>query len=243
MINIQNTMTSVLNAKDYSMLVSRNFIEKNEPTIKNYVFRALNNKFVESFIEPNCQDIEYMLNIIKWSLEFLEIICAGRVFGTIYDRLRWKIVDHTFCIWLGAVAKCDYGIHMAFIGLMVGMYSLTMSISMQFIELPPSMIFRELELNAFRLGLWWATTRNLYYWFNKKISEKYAIGKHRPIDRVTKMELYDQLIGMETRKVMKMWRWTITFICLNLIVRSFEIYVKSVKKNMKKKKKGDVKSE
>merc|ERR1712216_372573 len=237
MVNIQNTLTSVLHAKDYTIMASKDFIGKNEPILKKYVFRALNNTFVEKFIEPNLQDIEYILNILKWSIEFLEIICAGRVFGTIYDKLRWKIVDHTFCIWLGAVAKCDYGIHMSFIGLMVAMYSLSMSISMQFLELPPSMIFREIELNAFRLGLWWATTRNLYYWFNKKITEKYAIGKHRPIDRATKMALYDQMIGTETRRVMKMWRWTIKFLCLNLILRSFEVYIKSVKKNIEEKKK------
>merc|ERR1719352_2201995 len=232
MVTITNTLTSVLHAKDYTVMASRDYIGKNEPLFKKYVTKALNNTFVENFIEPNLQDIEYIINILKWLIEFLEIICAGRVFGTIYDRLKWKIVDHTFCIWLGAVAKCDYGIHMSFIGLMVAMYSLSMSISMQFLELPPSMIFRELELNAFRLGLWWVTSKNLYYWYNKKISEKYAEGRFRPIDRAEKMALYDQMIGSDTRRTIKMWKWTIRFIVLNLLIRIFEIFTKSVRKNM-----------
>jgi len=28
---------------------------------------------------------------------------------------------------------------------------------MQYMDLPPLMIFREIDLNAFRLGLWWST--------------------------------------------------------------------------------------
>jgi len=233
---MQSMLLVVLQSKDYSTLAFKNFIGKNEPNIKNLIYNSLNNSFVERFLEPNVKDIEYIVNTVKWCIEFCEIICASQVFGTIYDKLKWKIVDHTFCIWLGAVAKCDYGIHMSFIGLMVAIYSLTMSISMQFLDLPPSMIFREIELNAFRLGLWWATSSNLFFWFDKKLSEKYAIGKYRPRDRKEKMDRYDQLIGSETRYTRKMWRWTIRFICLNLLVRFFEIYVKSIKKNMEAKK-------
>lgn len=232
---MQSSLNNILTTKDFSIHTIQNFMEKNEPKFKSFIHHALNNSFVEKFLEPNVKDIEYMVNIFKWSFEFCEIICAAQVFGTIYDKLRWKIVDHTFCIWLGAVSKCDYGIHMTFVGLMIAMYSLTMSLYMQFMELPPSMIFRELELNAFRLGLWWVTSRNLYFWYNKKITEKYAEGRFRPMDRVEKMKLYDRMIGKETRRAMKMWRWTITFICFNIVVRIFEVYIKSVKKNTDQK--------
>ena len=237
MILVNSMLNLVLQTKDFSANSLKQLMSNNETKFKNFFYQATNNKFVEQFIEPNIQDIEYITNIVKWTIEFFEIISAAQVFGTIYDKLKWKIVDHTFCIWLGAVSKCDYGIHMSFLGLMVAMYSLTMSISMQFLELPPSMIFREIELNAFRLGLWWVTSKNLYYWYNKKISEKYAEGRFRPIDRAEKMALYDQMIGSDTRRTIKMWKWTIRFIVLNLLIRIFEIFTKSVRKNMENKKK------
>lgn len=228
---------SILQQNDLSFTTMKQIVGKNRHRITSYYNQVVNHQLVEQFIAPNIQDIEYILNVTKWSIEFFEIISAAIVFGTIYDRMKWKIVDHTFCIWLGAVSKCDYGIHMSFIGLMVAMYSLTMSISMQYMELPPLMIFREIDLNAFRLGLWWSTSANLFYWYNKKITEKYREGKYRPYDREEKMKLYDLMIGTETKRVRKMWRWTIRFICLNLIIRIFEIFIKSVKKKMEDKKK------
>ena len=151
--------------------------------------------------------------------------------------MKWIIVDHTFCIWLGAVWKCDYGIHMSFIGLMVAMYSLTMSISMQYMDLPPLMIFREIDLNAFRLGLWWPTTLILWNWFLKKL-EKEAGKKILYIDvdilriqRIRKFKTHPPIDPFKLSEIAGSWRWTIRFICLNLMIRIFEIFIKSVKKN------------
>jgi hypothetical protein len=226
----------IVQQNDLSFATMKQIVGVNRNKVTNYYNQVVKHKLVEQFIGPNIQDIEYILNVTKWTIEFFEIISAATVFGTIYDRMKWIIVDHTFCIWLGAVWKCDYGIHMSFIGLMVAMYSLTMSISMQYMDLPPLMIFREIDLNAFRLGLWWSTSKNLFYWYNKKITEKYKEGRYRPIDRVERMKLYDLMIGAETRRVRRSWRWTIRFICLNLMIRIFEIFIKSVKKNMEDKK-------
>ena len=100
----------------------KQIVGKNRHKITSFYNQAVNHKLVEQFIAPNIQDIEYILNVTKWSIEFFEIISAATVFGTIYDRMKWIIVDHTFCIWLGAVWKWDIGIHMSFIGLMVAMY-------------------------------------------------------------------------------------------------------------------------
>jgi len=239
MFSISSSLVFLVQVKDLSVATTRRFMVKYEPVLRKYTHKALNNKIVERIIAPNMEDMEYCLKVAIRTIELLEIICGAKVFGTIYDKLRWRIVDHTFCIWLGAVSKCNYGIHMSFLGLMVAMYSLTLSLSMDFLELPPCMIFREIDLNAFRLGLWWVLSSNLFYWLSKKSSEKYAPGKHRPFDRLYKMSLYHMLIGSETRHVRKMWRWTITFICLNLILRSFQAYLKSVKKNIDASKKNN----
>lgn len=228
---------SILQQNDLSFTTMKQIVGKNRHRITSYYNQVVNHQLVEQFIAPNIQDIEYILNVTKWSIEFFEIISAAIVLFFLKNRLKFKLFGVTYCNWLGAVSKCDYGIHMSFIGLMVAMYSLTMSISMQYMELPPLMIFREIDLNAFRLGLWWSTSANLFYWYNKKITEKYREGKYRPYDREEKMKLYDLMIGTETKRVRKMWRWTIRFLCLNLIIRIFEIFIKSVKKKMEDKKK------
>jgi len=250
MNQIRSSLVFLIQVKDISIGIARRFMAKQEPVLRKYVHRALNNKIVERIIAPNIEDMLYCLKVAIRLIELLEIICGARVFGTIYDDLTWRIVgtiyhddltwrkvNHTFCIWLGAVSKCYYGIHMSFLGLMVAMYSLTLSFAMDFMELPPCMIFRELDLNAFRLGLWWVLTHNLFSWLKKKSSEKYAPGRHRPFDRIYKMSIYHVLIGSGCKRVRKMWRWTITFICINLVLRSFQTYLKSVKKNIDASKK------
>ena len=120
----QSILNTVVEYKELSIVTLKSYVAKNEPKIKNFVDHAFNNNIVKLFIEPNLETIEYWTNRIKWTVELVEILYAMEVFGTIYDKLRWKIVDHTFCIWLGAVAKCDYGIHMSFLGLMVALYSI-----------------------------------------------------------------------------------------------------------------------
>jgi len=230
----QSILNTVVEYKELSIVTLKSYVAKNEPKIKNFVDHAFNNNIVKLFIEPNLETIEYWTNRIKWTVELVEILYAMEVFGTIYDKLRWKIVDHTFCIWLGAVAKCDYGIHMSFLGLMVALYSISMSISMQIVQLPASMVFGELDLNAFRLGLWYATSHNLYYWFDKKINLKYALGRHRPRDRAEKMHYYDQMIGADTRYVILCWNRVLR-LTLNLFIRIFGVYLDNVKKNLEYK--------
>ena len=219
--------------KDFSSMTFQISIKKGVSGIRLMKKKAIHHEHVKKYIEPNINDIEYLLKMVIVMVDCLEIFCASQVFGGIYDNLKWKIVDHYFCIWLGEVKKCDYGIHIAFIGVMVAMYSCTMSIFITFMELPPSMILKELNLSFFRLGLWYIGTKRLYYWYNKKITTKYAkydTGLY-PKDKESKMGLYDFMIGDATRRTMKMWRWTIKLIIINIILRCFEVYIETIKRN------------
>ena len=49
-------------------------------------------------------------------------------------------------------------------------------------------------------------------------------------ERESKMGLYDDMIGDATLRTMKMWRWTIKLIMLNIILRCFEVYIEAIKK-------------
>jgi len=228
-------LVSMFKYKEIAIYKAKKLSRKYKPIIKNCALNIYNNNVIDGIIIPNVEYIENKVKYTKWTIESCEILCGAMVFGTIYDKLKWRILGFQYCLWLGSVSKCNYGIHMSFIGVLVAMYSLTMSISLEFLELPSSMIFKEIDLCAFRLGLWTITSANLFYWFKSKMELQYALGKYRPKDRLNKMELFCQIIGDDVNKVRRMWRRTIKLICLNFLLRIFEIYIKNIKKDMIKK--------
>ncbi len=149
----------IVQQNDLSFATMKQIVGVNRNKVTNYYNQVVKHKLVEQFIGPNIQDIEYILNVTKWTIEFFEIISAANtvIFFNCSVFFYTLKPEMSFFLNFETVWKWDIGIHMSFIGLMVAMYSLTMSISMQYMDLPPLMIFREIDLNAFRLGLWWST--------------------------------------------------------------------------------------
>merc|ERR1712167_409857 len=94
MLLVHSMLNLVLQTKDYSVNSLKQLMGNNESKFKNFFNQSIDNQYVEQIIEPNIKDIEYMVNVVKWTIEFCEIISAAQVFGIIYDRLKWKIVDH-----------------------------------------------------------------------------------------------------------------------------------------------------
>mmetsp|Transcript_18588 Transcript_18588/g.28932 ORF Transcript_18588/g.28932 Transcript_18588/m.28932 type:complete len:205 (-) Transcript_18588:7456-8070(-) len=170
------------------------------------------------------------LTLLKWGVYFLEIIASSQAFGVLYDKLRFRVGDKTYCWAYGSVSKCNFGVQLSFLGLLASMYTLTMSVFDEFMDLPPIMKFEELDLSAFRLGIWVVTGPTLDDWFVKKFEKKYARGTSHPKDRIQRIKRMDKMIGYDVRKVRMMWRLTIIWIIVGLaiqIVSKIKIWYKS----------------
>ena len=97
MATLSNTLFFL---KDFSSMAFQISIKKGISGIRLLKQKAVHHEHVKKYIEPNINDIEYLLKIVIVIVDCLEIFCASQVFGGIYDNLKWKIVDHYFCIWL-----------------------------------------------------------------------------------------------------------------------------------------------
>merc|ERR1711998_196664 len=83
------------------------------------------------------------ITFVKWGIYFSEIITSSQAFGVLYDKLRFRVGEKTYCWAYGSVEKCNFGVQLSFLGLLISMYTLTMSIFQEFMELPPIMNFRK----------------------------------------------------------------------------------------------------
>jgi len=189
--------------------------------------------FFASVIEPGFQKTG-KFTLLKWGIYLGETYTSAQVFGTIYDKLRFTIADKTYCWAYGSVSKCNYGVQMSFLGLLISLYTLTMSVFMCYIEVPDIMIFREIDLCAWKLGLWLIVGRQLDKWFVNKFSKKYGVDRGRPTDRYKKIKRMDEMIGPDVRYVRKMYKRTILFLGLSLVIMFVEKWDKQ--KEIEKKK-------
>ena len=171
--------------------------------------------YYTSIIEPHIQKIG-KLTILKWVTYFAEIIASSQIFGEIYDRIRFRIGKKTYCFAYGNANKCNFGVQMSFLGLLVSMYSLTLSVFLKYSNLPPIMKWGELELCAFRLGLWLVTGYRLDSWFKSKFIRKYKTSQLRPRDKLEKIQRMEKLIGPSVRRVSKMFWYTIFSLILSM---------------------------
>jgi len=160
--------------------------------------------------------------LLKWGIFLLETYSSAQIFGTIYDKLRFRIGDKTYCWAYGSVSKCNYGVQMSFIGLLISLYTLTMSVFMAYIEVPEIMIFREIDLCSLKLGLWLIVGPRLDKWFVSKFSKKYGKSAGNPKDRILRIKRMDAMIGPDVRKVRKMYKYTLLFLGLSILVMFIE---------------------
>jgi hypothetical protein len=187
-------------------------------------------------IEPKIE-IFGRFKIIKCGLNFLEILTSCQVFGTLYDKLRFRVGQKTYCFAYGSVSKCNYGVQMSFIGILVALYTLSLEVFSQCINIPPIMKWGELELCAFKLGLWLVTGRTLDEWFIKKFDDKSKKGTVHYVDRINKMRRMNKMIGNDVRNVRKMWRYTLFLLIISFIVILLEKWDKKAQlKQMKSNK-------
>ena len=215
---------------------AKNFLERNEASIIKLHKNVFDNLLIKKVFEDNIEYWEMLFFVYKSWIELNEIWWGIQIFGLLYDKFRWRIVDHTFCIVFGAVVKCNLGIYFSFICTMLVMYSFHMSIFSQFIELPSSMIIGQLELNAIRYGIWKSTTSSLWDYFDTKIMDMYAPGKHRPFDRSEKLSHYDWIIGDDVRHMWNLFERVVWCVKRNFKVRLIEnIFIKTIKLNKEKR--------
>nr|UXY87762.1 hypothetical protein CcurKRNrm2_p071 [Cryptomonas curvata] len=175
------------------------------------------------------------LTILKWMAYFSEIVVSSQIFGEIYDKIRFRIGKKTYCFAYGNANKCNFGAQMSFLALLVSMYSLTLSIFLKYSNLPPIMKWDELELCAFRLGLWVITGYKLDSWFKSKFIKKYKMSQNRPKDKMEKIQRMEKLIGPSVRKVSKMFLYTIISLIISIIILCKEKWESYKEKKNKKK--------
>jgi hypothetical protein len=176
--------------------------------------------YYKSILKPEIERIG-KYNLLKWGIYLLEVWTTSRIFGTIYDKLRFRIGDNTYCFAYGNVSKCNYGVQMSFLGLLVAVYTLTLSIFSEYINVPPIMNWSDIDLCAFKIGLWTITILTLENWFKKKFIKAYSSGS-RPEDRVKKLMRMDKMIGMDIRRVKRMSTYTILILLLSMLFLVFE---------------------
>jgi len=190
-------------------------------------------KYYVSVIDPQIQKIGKW-TILKWMAYFTEIVTSSQVFGEIYDRIRFRIGKRTYCFAYGNAKRCNFGAQMSFLALLVSMYSLTLSIFLQYSNLPPIMKWDELDLCAFRLGIWLITGYKLDSWFKKKFIKKYNPTRGRPKDRMAKIQRMEKLIGPSVRKVSKMFLYTIFSLVISIVILCKEKWENFKEKKTKK---------
>jgi hypothetical protein len=186
-------------------------------------------------IEPQIEKVG-KFKILKWGLNFLEILTSCQVFGTLYDKLRFRVGQKTYCFAYGNVSKCNYGVQMSFIGILVGLYTLSLEIFSEYINIPPIMKWGDLELCAFKIGLWLVAGKTLDGWFNKKFDNTNKKVSGHYVDRMNKMKRMDKIIGDDVRNVRKMWRYTLFFLIISFIVILIEKWEKNKNKTDEKQK-------
>jgi len=185
-------------------------------------------------IEPQIEKCG-RFKIIKWGLNFLEILTSCQVFGTLYDKLRFRVGQKTYCFAYGSVSKCNYGVQMSFIGILVALYTLSLEVFSQYINIPPIMKWGDLELCAFKIGLWLVTGKTLDKWFIKKFDNSSKKGAGNYADKMNKMRRMNKMIGDDVRNVRKMWRYTLFLLIISFIVILLEKWEKNKPKVNEKK--------
>mmetsp|Transcript_110065 Transcript_110065/g.164730 ORF Transcript_110065/g.164730 Transcript_110065/m.164730 type:complete len:198 (-) Transcript_110065:461-1054(-) len=189
--------------------------------------------YFTSVVEPHFQKIG-KFTLLKWGIYITETYTSVQVFETIYDRLKFSVNDKIYCWAYGSVSKCNYGIQMSFIGLLISLYTVSVSVFKFYMELPEIMDFREIDLCALKLGLWLIVGRQLDKWFVTKFTNKYGKNGGKPADRIKRIKRMDEMIGPDVRKVRKMYRFTIFLLGLSLLTMFVEKWDK--KKTLKEKK-------
>jgi len=187
--------------------------------------------FYINIFKPHLEKIG-KFTLLKWGFYLSEIITTSKIFGTIYDKLRFRVGDKTYCFAYGNVSRCNFGVQMSFIGLLVSVYTLTLSIFTVYINVPPIMKWSELDLCAFKLGLWIITTPTLTDWFRKKFEKKYTRSSHHE-DRLNKIQRMDKMIGGDVRRVRKMCQYTILILLISLFFLVFEKWENKKKEKSK----------
>jgi hypothetical protein len=187
-----------------------------------------------SVIDPNLKQIK-PLTIFKWGLYLIEIFASSRIFGAIYDKLRFRIGEKTYCFAYGNVSRCNFGIQMSFLGLIITIYLLTLSFFSKYllINIPPIMKSNEIDLVAFKIGIWIITKTILDDWFQKKFEKKYTRSSHHE-DRLNRIQRMDKMIGKDVRNVRNMFWYSFCALIICFILLIFE---KLEKKNCKKEEK------
>jgi hypothetical protein len=188
---------------------------------------AIKNLFV-NVIEPQLENFG-KFKILKWGFNIIEILTSSQVFGTIYDKLRFRVGDKTYCFAYGSVSRCNYGVQMSLIGLLIGLYTMSLEIFSNYTVIPLIMKWGELELCAFKIGLWLITGKTLDRWFIKKFDSKHKKGNGHYIDRMNKLRRMNKMIGDDVRNVRKMWRYT-----LFILLSSFVIIILERREKRKK---------
>jgi hypothetical protein len=171
-----------------------------------------------NIVEPNLKNFE-VFKFLKYGTYFIEIMTTSQVFGTIYDKLRFRIGEKTYCFAYGNVFRCDFGVQMSLVGLIMAIYSLTLNIFTEYlsINIPPIMKFDELYLCTFKIGLWLLTSVTLNKWFRTKFEKKYTRTINYE-DRLNRIQRMDKMIGNDVRKVQKMLRYTMVELFISLIL-------------------------
>jgi hypothetical protein len=190
------------------------------------------NYFV-SVINPQIQKIG-KLTILKWMAYFSEIVVSAQLFGEIYDKIRFRIGKKTYCFAYGNANRCNFAAQMSFLALIVSMYSLTLSVFLKYSNLPPVMKWDELELCAFRLGIWLITGYKLDSWFKTKFIRKFKMSTNRPKDKLQKIQRMEKLIGPSVRKVSKMFKYTILSLIVSITILCKEKWESYKEKRNKK---------
>ncbi|CAC27018.1 hypothetical protein [Guillardia theta] len=175
-----------------------------------------NNLFLSKIVRKS--DIPNIFSFSRIFFYSLEIFTSSQIFGVIFDKLRFRVHGKTYCFAYGSVSRCNYGVQMSLIGLLVTIYAITLNVSSNFITIPPFMKFDELELCTFRLGIWLITGTTLNDWFVKKFLTKYGSGSGNPRDRMKKIQRMDKMIGTEIRFVRRMLFFTELFDIIIIII-------------------------
>ena len=172
--------------------------------------------YFTNVVQPELQRIG-TITICKWGIYLLEVISASQIFGTIYDKLRFRIAEHTYCFAYGNESRCNFGVKMSFLGLITAMYTLTLSVFSEYMNIPPMMKWSEYHLCGFKFGIWLITNMTLDSWFRRKFEHKYrATG--RPEDRLERIIRMDSMIGKDVRKVRQMARYTLLILLISTLI-------------------------
>nr|UXY87270.1 hypothetical protein 1634Bnrm2_p070 [Cryptomonas sp.] len=181
------------------------------------IYASFPARIYTSIIQPHVQKVGG-LTILKWGAYFSETLATSQIFGEIYDVLRFRVGENTYCTAYGNVDRCNFGAQMSFLALLVSMYSLTLSVYLKYSTLPTIMRWEELELCTFRLGLWIVTGYKLDSWFKGKFFKKYKTDQIRPKDKIGKINRMEKLIGYSVRRVAKMFCCTIISLFISLAI-------------------------